>query len=329
MSNEIWVLIEKARSADNIAAISRELLGKGRQLADASGAKLGALVFGAGVAALAERAFAYGADKAYVVDDPALAQYTTDGFVGAAAALAHTYQPQLVLTGATFQMRDFSAALAAELGVGLAADATNVLIEGDQISAVRPSHGGNVLNTLVFGAARPAVVSVRKQSFAEAPEQPGRGGELVNEPLPSITIRTKVTSVAPKQGAVNLADAAVIVSGGRGLASPENYFKLIPALAEAVGGAYGASRAVVDAGWVPYEHQVGQTGKTVSPKLYVACGISGAIQHLAGMRTSRTIVAINKDPDAPIFRVASYGIVGDVNEVLPLLTSEIKQRAGH
>lgn len=193
MSNEIWVLIEKARSADNIAAISRELLGKGRQLADASGAKLGALVFGAGVAALAERAFAYGADKAYVVDDPALAQYTTDGFVGAAAALAHTYQPQLVLTGATFQMRDFSAALAAELGVGLAADATNVLIEGDQISAVRSSHGGNVLNTLVFGAARPAVVSVRKQSFAEAPEQPGRGGELVNEPLPSITIRTKVT----------------------------------------------------------------------------------------------------------------------------------------
>ncbi|HRC74793.1 MAG TPA: electron transfer flavoprotein subunit alpha/FixB family protein [Kouleothrix sp.] len=329
MSNEIWVLIEKARQGENIAAISRELLGKGRQLADASGAPLAALVLGAGVGALAERAFAYGADKAYVVDDPALAQYTTDGFVGAAAALAQKYQPQLVLTGASFQMRDFSGALAAELGVGLAADATNLAIDGDQISATRPSHGGNVVNTLVFGAARPAVVSVRKQSFAEAAEQAGRTGEVLSEPLPAVAIRTKVTNVAPKQGAVNLADASIIVSGGRGLGNAENYFKLIPPLAESVGGAYGASRAVVDAGWVPYEHQVGQTGKTVSPKLYVACGISGAIQHLAGMRTSRTIVAINKDPEAPIFRVASYGVVGDVNELLPLLTNEIKKRASH
>ena len=329
MSNEIWVLVEKARQSDNIAAISRELLGKGRQLADAGGATLAALVLGSGVGALAERAFAYGADKAYVVDSPTLAQYTTDGFVGAAAELARQQQPQLVLTGATFQMRDFSAALAAELGVGLAADATNVAAEGGAISATRPSHGGNVVNTVEFGAARPAIVSVRKQSFAEAAEQPGRSGELVSAAMPDVAIRTKVVSVTPKQGAVNLADAAVIVSGGRGLGSPENYFKLIPALAEAVGGAYGASRAVVDAGWVPYEHQVGQTGKTVSPKLYLACGISGAIQHLAGMRTSRTIVAINKDAEAPIFRVASYGVVGDVNEVLPLLTEEIKKRASH
>ena len=326
MPNEIWVLIEKARHDDNIAAISRELLGRGRQLADANGAMLAAVVLGSGVGALAERSFAYGADKAYLVDDPALAQYTTDGFVGAAAALAKKYQPLLILAGATFQMRDWSAALAAELGVGVAIDATNVTIDGDQISAVRSSHGGNVINTLAFGAARPVVAAIRKQSAPEAQEQPGRAGELVTEPLTGVDIRTKVTSVAPKQGAVNLADAAAIVSGGRGLGSAENYFKLIPPLAEAVGGAYGASRAVVDAGWVPYEHQVGQTGKTVSPKLYVACGISGAIQHLAGMRTSRTIVAINKDPEAPIFRVASYGVVGDANEILPLLTEEIKRR---
>ena len=328
MPNEIWVVVEKARHEDNIAAVSRQLLGKGRELAGASGGQLAAVVLGAGAGVLAERAFAYGADKAYVVDDPALANYTTDGWVGAAAALAKKYQPALILTGAGFQMRDFSAALAAELGVGVAEDATNVMIEGDQISALRPSHGGNVLNTVAFGAARPAVVAVRKQSFAEAAEQPGRGGEAIREAMPQVDIRTKVTNVAAKQGAVNLADAAIIVSGGRGLGSPENYFKLIPSLAEALGGAYGASRAIVDAGWIPYEHQVGQTGKTVSPKLYVACGISGAIQHLAGMRTSRTIVAINKDAEAPIFRVASYGVVGDVNEIIPLLTAEIKRRVG-
>ncbi|HEX5690435.1 MAG TPA: electron transfer flavoprotein subunit alpha/FixB family protein [Roseiflexaceae bacterium] len=327
MSNEIWVVVEPARHDDNIAAISRQLLNKGRELAGAIGGSLAALVLGSG--GLAARAFAYGADKAYVVEDAALAQYTTDGWVGVAAALAQKYQPTLILTGASFQMRDFSAALAADLGAGLAMDVTNVAIEGDQISATRPSHGGNVINTLQLGAARPAVIAVRKGSFPEPQAQDGRSGETVTEVMPNVEIRTKVTNVAPKQGAVNLADAAIIVSGGRGLGNADNYFKLIPPLAEALGGAYGASRAIVDAGWIPYEHQVGQTGKTVSPKLYVACGISGAIQHLAGMRTSRTIVAINKDSDAPIFRVATYGLVGDVSELVPLLTEEIKKRTAH
>jgi electron transfer flavoprotein alpha subunit len=326
MPNGIWVYIEQV--GGDIAAISRELLGKGRQLADALGQPLAALVLGSGAATLAQRAFAFGADRAYIVDNEALAHYTTDGYVAAASALIKEHRPELLLTGASFQMRDFAAALAAELGVGLAVDATNVSVEGGQISAVRPSHGGNVINTLTFGAARPAIVAVRKQSFPEAAEQSGRGGETVTGTLPNGAIRTEVQSVAPKSGAINLADAAIIVTGGRGLGNPENYRKLIPPLAEALGGAYGASRAVVDAGWVPYEHQVGQTGKTVSPKLYVACGVSGAIQHLAGMRTSRTIVAINKDAEAPIMRVATYGLVGDVNEILPLLTEEVKRRTG-
>ncbi len=327
MANEIWVFIERSAHGD-VAGVSKELLGKARELADANGMKVGALILGAGVGDIPSIAFSYGADTAYVVDDSALAQYTTDGYVGAAAALAKKYQPVLILTGASFQMRDFSAALAAELDTGVAADSTNVSIENGVVSAVRSSHGGNVINMLTFAPGKTAVVSVRKQSFPEPRAEPSRSGAVVTEAMPAAPMRAKVVSVAPKQGAVNLSDAAIIVSGGRGLGSPENYYKLIPPLAEAVGGAYGASRAIVDAGWVPYEHQVGQTGKTVSPKLYMAIGISGAIQHLAGMRSSRTIVAINKDPDAPIFRVATYGVVGDANEIVPLLTEEIKKRTG-
>ncbi|EFO79496.1 Electron transfer flavoprotein alpha subunit [Oscillochloris trichoides DG-6] len=322
------VLVCVEQVGGKIAAITRELLGKGRALADALGGPLAAAVVGSEAGDLANQAVALGADTVYVVTDAALATYTTDGYVAAAKAIAAQAQPALVLAGASFQMRDFGAALAADLNAGLAADATDITVAGGQISAVRPSHGGNVINTLTFAAGRPAVVLARKQSFPEATEQAGRSGSIQNVAMPATSVRTKVVSVAPKSGAVNLADASVIVSGGRGLGNKDNYFKLIPPLAAALGAAYGASRAVVDDGWVPYEHQVGQTGKTVSPKLYVACGISGAIQHLAGMRTSRSIVAINKDPDAPIFRVATYGLVGDVNEVLPLLTEQLKARLG-
>ncbi|NTW04405.1 MAG: electron transfer flavoprotein subunit alpha/FixB family protein [Oscillochloris sp.] len=322
------VLVCVEQVGGDVAAITRELLGKGRTLADTLGGPLAALVIGGEVSGLAEQAIALGADTVYVVSDPTLASYTTDGYVAAAKAATEKAKPAIVLVGASFQMRDFGAALAADLGAGLAVDATEVSIDGGQISAVRPSHGGNVINAYTFAAGSTAVILVRKQSFAEATEQPGRSGNVEAVALPATAIRTKVTNVAPKTGAVNLTDAAIIVSGGRGLGNKDNYFKHIPPLAEALGAAYGASRAVVDDGWVPYEHQVGQTGKTVSPKLYVACGISGAIQHLAGMRTSRTIVAINKDPEAPIFRVATYGLVGDVNEVLPLLTEQLKTRLG-
>ncbi|NJM05936.1 electron transfer flavoprotein subunit alpha/FixB family protein [Candidatus Gracilibacteria bacterium] len=307
---------------------SRELLGKGRSLADACGVPLAAIAVGAEPQLLAARAFAFGADSVYSVAAAQLAHYTTDGYVAALQATIAQTQPMLLLLSSTFQNRDLGAALAADLGVGIAVDANEINIAGQTIRAVRASHGGNVINTVDLGSARPAIVLARKQSFAEAAEQPGRTGDVLSVALPAVDIRTAVVGVSPKSGAVNLGDATVIVTGGRGLGSPENYQKLIPPLAAALGAAYGASRAIVDAGWVPYEHQVGQTGKTVTPKLYIACGVSGAIQHLAGMRSSRTIVAINKDSEAPIFRVASYGLVGDVNEVIPLLTAELHKRLG-
>jgi len=319
------VLVYVEQVDGEIAAVTRELLGKGRELAAALGGPLSAVVVGSGVGAVAEKAAAYGADTVYTVDDPRLSPYTTDGHVAAAKVAVAAAQPALILAGASFQMRDFGAALAADLDAGLVVDAIDLKAEGGAVTAVRPSHGGNVINTYAFATGRPVVALVRKQSFPEA--QPGAAaGSVQALALDGAEIRTTVNNVAPKTGAVNLTDAAIIVTGGRGLGDKDNYYKLIPPLAEALGGAYGASRAIVDAGWVPYEHQVGQTGKTVSPKLYVACGVSGAIQHLAGMRTSRNIVAINKDAEAPIFRVATFGLVGDVNEVLPLLTQELKSR---
>ncbi|NJN17238.1 MAG: electron transfer flavoprotein subunit alpha/FixB family protein [Oscillochloris sp.] len=322
------VLVILERSGDELAGIARELLGKSRALADALGGPLSALAIGTDAGLIAEQAIKHGADTVYTADDPALAGYTTDGYIAAATAAYAAAQPRLIMAGSSFQMRDFGAALAADLDAGLVVDATDVRVEGDTITAIRPSHGGNVINTYSFATDRPAVVLARKQSFAEATADAGRSGNSQALSLAGMQIRTEVSATTPKSGAVNLTDATIIVSGGRGLGNPENYQKLIPPLAAALGGAYGASRAIVDAGWVPYEHQVGQTGKTVSPKLYVACGVSGAIQHLAGMRTSRTIVAINKDAEAPIFRVATYGVVGDVNDILPLLTDELKARLG-
>ncbi|HEX6289142.1 MAG TPA: electron transfer flavoprotein subunit alpha/FixB family protein [Herpetosiphonaceae bacterium] len=325
MANEIWFSVEAA--GGDLTASTKELITKARELAEASGGQVAALILNPQAPQIADRVFAYGVSKAYVVEDAALEHYTTDAFVTAAAALIKEHQPRALLTSSSLQMRDFTAALAAELDTGLGPDCTNATVRDGQIVATRPSHGANVINTLGFNSDI-AIISLRRQAAAEAQPASGGTGEIVRGQAPQTGARMKVVKVAEKTNAVNLADSQIIVSGGRGLGSPENYEKLIPALAQALNGAYGASRAIVDAGWVPYERQVGQTGKTVSPKLYVACGISGAIQHLAGMRNSGTIVAINKDPEAPIFKVATYGVVGDVNEILPALTDAVKQKTG-
>jgi electron transfer flavoprotein alpha subunit len=323
--NEIWFNVETV--GGELAASTKELISKARELAAALGGTPAALILHPQASQLAEQVFGYGVPKAYVVEDAALEHYTTDAFVGAAAELIRQHGPRALLTSTTLNMRDFTAALAATIDAAIGADCTGIEARDGQLIAERPSHGANVINTIGFNGPL-VIVSLRRQSAPEAQANGGGAGEVVRGQLAGDGGRMKVVKVAEKTNAVNLADSQIIVSGGRGLGSAENYEKLIPALAQALGGAYGASRAIVDAGWVPYERQVGQTGKTVSPKLYVACGISGAIQHLAGMRNSGTIVAINKDPDAPIFKVASFGLVGDVNEILPALTEAVQQKTG-
>jgi electron transfer flavoprotein alpha subunit len=319
MSVHTLVVIDK-QDAQAPTAVHRELIGRAQGLGTVT-----TLVVGHDVAALAQAVATFAVDAVVVIDQPVLAHRPADAMSDAIVAAVQQLQPALVLTTSTLRMRDISAAVAASCGGALVADAIDISIENDALVATRTSHAGNVI-TRMQAVATPLVVSVRKQTHAEAPA--GAGQAPIRALDVALTSRIEVLESHKQQGGVNLTDAAVIVSGGRGLGTPENYQQWIPALAEAMGGAYGASRAIVDAGWVPYEHQVGQTGKTVSPNLYVAVGISGAIQHLAGMRSARTSVAINKDGDAPIFRVANYGIVGDALEVVPALIAELQRRRG-
>ncbi len=322
----VWVFIEQR--GGQIRNVSLELVGEGRKLADELGEELAGVVIGDGVADLAKEVFASGADKVYLVEHALLKDYSTDGYAAAFTALIGKYRPSVILLGATNDGRDLGPRVAARVKTGLTADCTGLSIDPETrlVAWTRPAFGGNIMATIFCPDRRPQMGTVRPKVFKKPQPDYGRSGALVRESvaLAAADVRTKLEDVIQVcTTSCNLEDAEIIVSGGRGLGNPEG-FKLIQDLADALGGTVGASRAAVDAGWKPYPHQVGQTGKTVGPKIYFACGISGAIQHLAGMQTSDMIVAINKDPDAPIFKVAHYGIVGDLYEVIPALIAKLK-----
>lgn len=327
----VWVIAETHDG--RLADVSLELLGEARKLAGELEEEVALALVGHDVARLVEQASAYGADKVYLVEHEALANYRTGPFSDVLCGLINTHLPNIVLIGATPMGRDLASRIAARIGAGLTADCTGLDIDPDErlLRQTRPAFGGNIMATIVCRHARPQMATVRPRVMKKMAPREGAQAEVVpvTVNLAERAIATRIVEIIREEGReqVNLQDAEIIVSGGRGLKKAEN-FALLQELAEALGGAVGASRATVDAGWIPAYHQVGQTGKTVQPKLYIACGISGAVQHLAGMASSDCIVAINTDPHAPIFDVATYGIVGDLFEVVPALTRAIKEEFG-
>jgi electron transfer flavoprotein alpha subunit len=301
---------------------SLETVSEARRLAGPLGATVTTVVVGAGVGALAAELGAQGADRVVVFDDPAFAAYATEAYARALAQATSEAKPQVVLVPFTAMGKDLAPRVAARIGAGLASDCVALEVKDGRLVARRPMYAGKAYATVEW-TGEPQMATLRPNVFALGPKDAARPVEVVRATTDA-SARARVTATtATAHGKVPLAEAQIIVSGGRGLKGPEN-FHLVEGLAEALGAAVGASRAVVDAGWVDHQLQVGQTGRTVSPSLYVACGISGAIQHLAGMSSSRCIVAVNKDPDAPIFKVADYGVLGDVFEVLPKLTEAVK-----
>ncbi len=323
MSIAVW--IEQSNGAAYPS--SWEVLGKARDLGDKLNTPVNAIVLGKGAGNVAKAAISYGADKTFIGEDPTLDSFRMDPYAAVVEKVIQDEGVTLFMAVATSRGRDLTSTVAADMGAGIAPDATDLNLDGNKVVATRPTFTGNILADIVFSSEL-QVVSVRGRSFPKPDPDEARTGEIVNiDPLLSEDeIRTKVVGFEETaKGEVSLNDATIIVSGGRGVKGPEG-FKPVRELAKALGAAVGASRAAVDAGWIPYSYQVGQTGKVVRPDLYIACGISGAIQHLAGMRNSKVIVAINKDPEAPIFQVANYGIVEDLFKAVPALTEEVKKR---
>jgi electron transfer flavoprotein alpha subunit len=321
------ILIIAELESDRIAPVTFELAGKAAALA---GGNVDCLVLGAGVALHAPALFARGVGRVLAAEHADLKEYRFTPYVRIVAEVVSRERPDLVLVAATFRGKELAAGLAAALDTGLAVDVTAIEAAGDGFRFERPCFGGN-RTAEVTPLTKPALAAVRPKAFPAPPAVDGRTGTTVPVPVAvgpeEIAASRVVELLTGGAGEVNLQDAEIVVSGGRGLQKPEN-FAVVRELATVLKAAVGASRAVVDAGWIPYAHQVGQTGRTVTPRLYIAIGISGAIQHLAGMRNSDVIVAINKDPEAPIFKVANYGIVGDLFDVVPKLTAALKSRLG-
>jgi len=327
----IWTFAEQRDG--KLMNVALELLGIGRELADNLNIPLSAILLGDGISSLPQQLIHYGADQVYAVDHPLLKTYQTDIYAKALVSLIERYFPEQMLFGATSVGRDLAPRVAARLKTGLTADCTGLSIDPEKklLVQTRPAFGGNLMATIVIPNHRPQMSTVRPNVMKRMEPRTSRTGKVIQVKdisLQAEDIFTKILQIVhDSDKTVNLQEATIIVSGGRGLQKAEN-FKYIRELAEAVGGAVGASRATVDAGWIPSYHQVGQTGKTVHPKLYIACGISGAIQHLIGMQTSDIIVAINKDPNAPIFNVATYGVVGDLFEIVPALAKTCREKLG-
>ena len=330
-----------AQQVDNVISnIAYELIGKGKDLAKDLGVEVTAVLVGSDVKGLADQLAEYGADKVIVVDDPELKEYRTEPYTHAIASVIKEFKPEIFLIGATAIGRDLGPRVCARIHTGLTADCTKLDIgdfpmnpvpgretKHNQLLMTRPAFGGNTIATIACPDFRPQMATVRPGVMQKAPKEAGKKA-VVTEFNPGFTKNNKYVDilevVKAVSNTVDIMDAKILVSGGRGVGSPEN-FKILDDLAEAIGGTVSCSRAVVDAGWKPKDLQVGQTGKTVRPNVYFAIGISGAIQHLAGMEESDIIVAINKDESAPIFDVADYGVVGDLNKIVPMLTEKIKE----
>ena len=326
----VWVYAEQRHG--EISSVVYELLNKGSELAKTLNVPLSAILIGSNISAKAQDFINRGADKVYVYDDPILAEFQDDPYSCILADLIKEEKPEIVLMGATNIGRSFASRVAAKIYTGLTADCTalEVDLETRNLMQTRPAFGGNIMATILTPRHRPQMATVRHKVFKEAKVQEGRNGEVINKTVDAQKIinRTKFIGFFKDQSAdVNISDADIIVSGGRGLGNPEG-FKLIKELADLLGGAVGASRAAVDSDWIPYSHQVGQTGRTVAPKIYLARGISGQIQHMVGMSSSDTIIAINKDKDCPMMQTATYSLVGDLYEIIPAIIKELKNIRG-
>jgi electron transfer flavoprotein alpha subunit len=323
------ILVYAEQRDGKVHPVAYELLGKGKELATTLSEPIYAVVIGSGLSKAAEELIKRGADKVFVYDHPVLATYRDDPYSQILAEATRELKPSIFLIGATSIGRTLGPRVASKLRTGLTADCTGLDIDQETrlLLQTRPAYGGNIMATIYTQNSRPQIATVRYKVMTEAQPDPARRGEIVNKPVDPARIqdRVKVLAFEAAKEQVNIVDADIVVSGGKGLGEPKG-FELVKQLADALGGAVGASRPTVDEGWIEYRHQVGLSGRTVRPKLYLACGISGSVQHQAGMKTSDVIIAINKDKEAPICRISTLAAIGDLYEVVPRLIERIKEQ---